>query len=138
MREEVETRTKHSDDHGASEDHWRGESDELGRAVLEEMYFDPSINQMNSKSEELYQRHFEGSYDIIIFMILSILSDWKRTIQNLYLPIGTQCHRFQHLNSSLPSVTFLATSFPWRPLSLTQWLLLQIILDRTLIQIPLR
>ena len=33
---EVETKTKHSDDHGASKDHWRGESDELDGAVLED------------------------------------------------------------------------------------------------------
>lgn len=38
-------------------------------------------------------------------MILSILSDWKRTIRSLYLPIGT--HWFQHLNSSLPSIGHL-------------------------------
>ena len=64
-------------------------------------------------------------------MILSMWSDWKRTIQSLYLLIDT--HWCQHLNNSLPSVMFLAISLqckPFRKVMLTRWLLLQILLDR--------
>ena len=39
----------------------RGEGDVY---VQEEMQFDPSTNQIDSKMEELYQRRFEEGYDI--------------------------------------------------------------------------
>jgi hypothetical protein len=103
-----ETHEGESDGHGGSEDRWRGESNELGGSVSEEMQFDPSVNQ---RKEELYQDALKAT----IFMIMSIFSGWKRTIQSPYLPIGT--HWCQHLNSSLQSVTSLATSVHWRALS---------------------
>ena len=72
-----------------------------------------------------------------IFMILSILSGWKRTIQSLYLPTGT--HWCQQLSSNLLSASVLAISLQCSPLirgmtlfvRLTQGLLHHKFLERT-------
>ena len=123
----VEGDGEENEDCSGSEDNWREESGELDGYIPEELHFDPGANQIDSEKKSSTKDTLKKD---MIFMMMSILNGWKRIIQSLYLLIGI--HWCQHLNGNLPSVIVLAMSLQCKPSMLTRWLLLQIILDRTL------